>query len=460
MIFGKKGVEKTEEGISQEQQLMSQFIQAATAGVLEIAIKASTQQVGLDFIAKGLEADADSVHGDCGSISQSAEAAATNLSQISQAIEELANSSVAVLGNTHDLIRINSTNSDALAGLTVVGDRVVQQADTVEANMLRLTETFSAMEELLKGIGTIVSHTNLLALNASIEAARAGENGRGFAVVAQEIKKLAENANGQLDRMDGQIAAMRLATTETLGSIEGNKAAIRAMENSIGTLSESLGNTVTLVTSINLEINDISASAEEITATVHVLNEQVAEVDQDIRQVEKDSEALRDRAKDIITVSQSVQQLENSLSELSKNSRSLSAYPRLRIGNDTFVEKLKGAKAAHEKWVTVLNEMSETMTLRAIQIDGTRCGFGHFYDAVAPVHPSVAAPWQKIDGIHRSLHRLGHDVNSAIVAQNKKEAMRLAAEAKQTSLQILNLLDEVIQATGVLSRQGISIFDR
>jgi len=80
-----------------------------------------------------------------------------------------------------------------------------------EATQLSQTLVQSAgnIEKVVETIKGIAGQTNLLALNASIEAARAGEHGRGFAVVAQEVRKLAEQANGSAGTIRAVIAEIQ-----------------------------------------------------------------------------------------------------------------------------------------------------------------------------------------------------------------------------------------------------------
>jgi methyl-accepting chemotaxis protein len=83
-----------------------------------------------------------------------------------------------------------------------VATDITQAKDTAFA----LERLVGQLDEVVRTVGEIASHTNLVALNATIEAARAGDAGRGFAVVAHEVKKLATDTRLATDRAAAMMA--------------------------------------------------------------------------------------------------------------------------------------------------------------------------------------------------------------------------------------------------------------
>lgn len=162
----------------------------------------------------------------------------------SSAIEEMASS-------IDSVARITKSRSDAtenLIQMIQLGDNKIKSTENVISSISKRTVEINSIIAL---IDDIASRTNLLAINASIEAAHAGEKGKGFGVVAGEIRKLAENTEGNVKKI-----------SESLKEITDEINMALTTSNESSTAFKNITERVTEVTS---GLHEISASMEELS---------------------------------------------------------------------------------------------------------------------------------------------------------------------------------------------------
>ena len=137
-------------------------------------------------------------------------------------------------------------------------------------------EVIGEIANVSSAIQEIAAQTNLLALNASIEAARAGEAGKGFAVVAEEIKKLSEDTDEEISKVNDLTAKV----FESVKALFRESNAVLEFIN--GTVMSDYNKLETLVTEYqkdtgyyNQDSESIGASAESVRDSVDSINEMI-----------------------------------------------------------------------------------------------------------------------------------------------------------------------------------------
>jgi Chemoreceptor zinc-binding domain len=162
----------------------------------------------------------------------------------------------------------------------------------------------------------------------------------------------------------------------------------------------------------------------------------------------KDTGAINKIAQDFATISTRNEELSAALEEmkvkqLAGEGGELAADPVLRLSNDDLIAAVDAAVAAHAKWMADLCSMVETMTVRPLQLDDHRCGFGHFYHSVHPRAAAAKEIWKSVGENHSALHTGGGAVIQAVKEGNRHVAEAGFRQEEALSKRIVSTLGEL-----------------
>ncbi len=151
----------------------------------------------------------------------------------------------------------------------------VRSTESVRSQIGELAQHAGQIGNVLGMIKKIAEQTNLLALNAAIEAARAGEAGRGFAVVADEVRKLANNTQSNLETTGGSI-------DNVLRAIDQVSSQIHQVGELVGGFAERMGDTLDTLQQLSSAARQGKGDVESMLNHTETLYEQMQRVDKEM----------------------------------------------------------------------------------------------------------------------------------------------------------------------------------
>jgi methyl-accepting chemotaxis protein len=206
---------------------------------------------------------AGSASNESGVATEAALKAATNVSVIAAAVEQLS----ASLGN----ISAQAVDGAQVAEKAVA--RAVQTNETIKS----LSGDAEKVGSVVGLISQVAAQTNLLALNATIEAARAGDAGRGFAVVASEVKSLAMQTSKATREITEQIGRIQDGTRHSVEEITGTGVAITKLAETVERVSSNINDQTHTTSSIAAEATHAAKNAATVAKALAAFGETIDE---------------------------------------------------------------------------------------------------------------------------------------------------------------------------------------
>ncbi|MDE7223437.1 MAG: CZB domain-containing protein, partial [Acetatifactor sp.] len=349
--------------------------------------------------------------------------------------EEMTHNIVSVSSAADNVLQKIESAQDELTSIKELSEHTTQVSHSMKGDMDALLDVIGHLNDVIEGIETISLQTSLLALNASIEAARAGEAGRGFAVVAGEIRDLAEKTQNLTQSMSEFVSNIKDASNKSVGSAKDTISILDQM-------TEKIENVWTLNNENKTEVSNVSETISSIAAVSQEISSSMTEMENQLRD---STEFMSTVSQDLLKAVEPVVGIEKTLDDAAKQMGAMTDDAFFHLENEEFSQYVSSAITAHRTWLSNLQDMVKKRTVLPLQLNSSKCGFGHFYYALTPNIPEVLPIWNALGEKHKKFHQYGADVIQAIKREQYGLAEQLCTEAQQYSTGLIADMEKMLQ---------------
>lgn len=352
--------------------------------------------------------------------------------------EELSNTIIGVASESKDAYQKIETCQNELTEIRELSAQTIDSSQEMKSDMDNLFEIINRMNDVIAGIDSISMQTNLLSLNASIEAARAGEAGRSFSVVANEIRELAAETQKLTGDMRDFVETIKNASHQSVRSVNETISTLEAMTDKIGTVWELNSDNQKYVSKVTESISSIAAVSEELSSSMTEMENQLRDSTTFMQTV---SQELTEATEPVIGI-------ETLLDDTVKQMGVMTNDTFFHLENSEFAQHLRNAISAHQTWLRNLENMVKKRSIVPLQLDASKCGFGHFYYAMTPSIPQIRSSWDLLGEKHKRFHQFGAEAIDALKENDYERAIQIYNEAETFSKELITVLEQMLQIVG------------
>lgn len=353
-------------------------------------------------------------------------------------LEQLTNTIIRVSEETEEVYQKIEKGQQELTSIRDLSAQAIEVSKEMRKDMDELLDVINNMNEVIAGIESISMQTNLLALNASIEAARAGKAGRGFAVVADEIRALAEQTQKLTGDMGEFVEGIRGASQKSAGSTTNTI-------DALGTMTEKIGNVWELNDENQRHVSKVSESVTSLAAVSEEISSTMAEMENQLR---NSTDFMREIGNELMKATEPVVEIEETLDSAVKQMGQMSNDSFFHMKNAEFCRYVQNAINAHRGWIKNLEKMVRERVIVPLQLDSSKCGFGHFYYSITPEIPGIHEIWDGLAEKHQKFHGFGSDVINALFNEDYVKAEQVCRAAEEYSRELIADMEKMLQIAG------------
>lgn len=380
-----------------------------------------------------------------------------SMNQVNETVANTSNTLGQLSEASGILVERNNQSLSQIEEVNVLKNNVMTDANIMSQQIKQLVEMANRVNDIVNDVKGIADQTNLLALNASIEAARAGEHGRGFSVVASEIRKLADDTKKSLEGMNAFVNNIQSAAMAGKQSMDRTIDSTVEMSEKLDTITGTIRENVDMLHTTIEDIRTINESMEGIKLASGEINLAMESSSRDAEKLSSMTQVITRDATQSAEYAKQISHIDDSLSGIVKEMMEALLGGKNAISNQELIENLGKAKEAHKNWVKNLQRIVTEMRTYPIQVNSSKCAFGHFYKSININHPLIEKEWKSIDSIHAELHSCGHKVLEAVKSKNSTEAQEYFNRADKLSQEVLSHLDAVLTKVEEQNLNGIQI---
>ncbi len=413
------------------------------ANILDSLMQISSLDLSLNHYSEILQKVSDSVSNATELIHTASNEADSISKMVSVQHEDLTNTIIEISEESNKVYQRINEGQQELTATKGLSDSTISASKEMKQDMNQLSEIINQMNHVIAGINSISSQTNLLALNASIEAARAGEAGKGFAVVADEIRQLADETQKLTANMGCFVTDILNASAKSVESVDNTIGSLEIVTQKIGYMWELNEDNRQYLEKITNSISSLAGLSEEISSAIIELEARSSDINNQCGVLHEDTTRLREHGKNIDKIARPLETIESTLDKSVKVMGVMTKDAFYKLEDRNFAGYIEKAIIAHKSWLRNLERIVKERTILPLQVNDTKCGFGHFYYAIEPGKPEVMKVWKELGEKHKKFHAYGKQAIDALFNEDYGKAESICREAGQYSETLIRDLEHI-----------------